>query len=283
MKIAISAESTIDLTEELIKKYDIKIVPFTILLGEETKLDTDLNCEEIFEYTEKTKTLPKTSAVNEYQYEEHFNNILKDYEFVIHLSLSSEMSSACSNAKKVAENLKNVFVIDTKTLSTGIALLAIYARELADKGESPEKIVELVKKRVSYVQASFVLKRLDYLYKGGRCSSLQFFGANLLKLRPQIIVKDGKMGSAKKYRGNMDVVVENYCKDVLREFYRADKKLAFLTYTTATEGMLANAKSVLENAGFKTIYVTQAKATIASHCGENTLGILFINDKGVNV
>lgn len=282
MKIAISAESTIDLTEELIKKYDIKIVPFTILLGEETKLDTDLKCEEIFEYTEKTKTLPKTSAVNEYQYEEHFNNILKDYGFVIHLSLSSEMSSACSNAKKVAENLKNVFVIDTKTLSTGIALLAIYARELADKGESPEKIVELVKKRVSYVQASFVLKRLDYLYKGGRCSGLSYLAATLLKIRPQIVVKEGSMVPKKKYVGKYDRCITKYVDDVLKEWHTPDLEEVFITCTTADSKDVEKVKETLKEKGFKNIHITTAGGTITSHCGENCLGILYLNDGDEN-
>ena len=132
--------------------------------------------------------------------------------------------------------------------------------------------------RTGSVQASFVIERLDYLYKGGRCSALAYFGANLLNLRPQIIVKDGKMGAYKKYRGNMQKVVSSYCEDTLKEFSNPDLSVAFVTYTTATEEMEKIAKEALEKRGFKKIYVTRAGGTISSHCGEHTLGILYIND-----
>ena len=126
-----------------------------------------------------------------------------------------------------------------------------------------------------------ILKKLEFLYKGGRCSALSYFGANLLQIRPQIILKDGKMGPHKKYRGNMDKVVKNYCADTLDEFNNPDLEVGFVTYTTATEKMVEEAKTALRERGFKTIYETKAGATISSHCGENTLGILYINDGGV--
>ena len=132
--------------------------------------------------------------------------------------------------------------------------------------------------RVDHVQASFVVERLDYLYKGGRCNALSLFGANLLKIRPQIVVKDGGMKPAKKYRGKMEKVIETYSKDVLEEFNTPDKSIAFITYTTATPEMIANAKKALEGAGFKNIYETVAGGTITSHCGEHVLGILYLND-----
>ena len=146
-----------------------------------------------------------------------------------------------------------------------------------------KEIADRVNARVPNVQASFVLKKLEYLYKGGRCSALSYFGANLLKIRPQIILKEGKMGPYKKYRGNMDKVVANYCKDTLEEFNNPDLSLGFVTYTTATEEMVNVARQSLIDRGFKTIYCTKAGATISSHCGENTLGILYINDGGEKV
>lgn len=128
------------------------------------------------------------------------------------------------------------------------------------------------------LQVSFELERLDYLYKGGRCSSLQFFGANLLKLRPRIMVKDGKMGADKKYRGKIELVVRKYCRDTLNEYNTPDKSLVFITYTTATPEMLNEATSACKEAGFERIEYTRAGGTISSHCGEHTLGILYFND-----
>lgn len=281
LKIAVSAETTVDLTKELLEKYDVKTVPFTVLLGEEAKLDGEITVDEIIDYVNKTKVLPKTSAVNEYQYDEHFEKLLKDYDAIIHFSLSSELSSAYSNAVRSSQKYQNVFVIDSRSLSTGIALLAIYARKLAEKGTSPQEINDLCIKRIPSVQASFELNRVDYLYKGGRCNVLTYLGANVLKIRPQILLKDGKMVSGKKYRGNFSHVVNNYCNDVLEEFNNPDLEEVFLTYTTAEDAVLESVKNILRDRGFKNINVTRAGATITSHCGENCLGILYINDGGV--
>lgn len=277
MKIGISAESTIDLPKELLAEYDIHTVPFTILLGNEVKLDGKTDSKEIFEFVEKNKILPKTSAVNEEQFNEHFASLLNTYDAIIHFSIGSGFSCAYSNAQRSSQNFKNVYVVDTNSLSTGIALLAIYAKKLVDSGEKIENIVAKCNEKVPFVQASFVLKKLNYLYKGGRCSSLALFGANLLGIKPQIIVKNGKMGSHHKYRGTMEKVVKNYCEDTLKEFNTPDKDVAFITYTTASPEMVKNARDALENAGFKKIYETKAGGTISSHCGEDTLGILYIN------
>lgn len=278
MKITISAESTCDLPKELLEQYKIKTLPYSIILGDDVIEDDETATAKIYEFVEKTKTLPKTSAINEMQYKDYFNGLLEDCDAVVHIALSSGISSSCSHAQTAASKLNNVFVIDSKSLSTGIALLAIYARELADAGETPEEIVKKVEARIPAVQASFVVERLDYLYKGGRCNALSLFGANLLKIRPQIVVSDGLMKPAKKYRGKMEKVIENYCADTLAEFNTADKKIGFVTYTTATPEMIENAKTALKNAGFETIYETKAGGTITSHCGEHVLGILYIND-----
>ncbi len=278
MKIAISMESTCDLPKELLEKYNFETLAYSVILGDDVFQDDETLQTKIFEYVEKTKVLPKTSAINEMQYTEYFTELLKRYDAVVHICLSSGLTSSTSHAEAAASELKNVYVIDSLSLSTGISLLGIYAKELADAGESPEAIVEKVSARVPYVQASFVVERLDYLYKGGRCNSLAYFGANLLKIRPQIVVENGKMKSGKKYRGKMPKVIESYCADTLEEFNDADKKLAFITYTTATEEMVEPAKKALEQAGFETIYETRAGGTITSHCGEHVLGILYLND-----
>ncbi len=277
MKIAISAESTIDLPKSLLEKYDIKTLPFTVILGNDEYKDGEITSADIFKFVEENNILPKTSAINEAQYTEFFEETLKEYDAVVHFCLSSEISSACSHAKSAKENFNNVYVVDSRSLSTGIALLAIYARELANEGKTAEEIFELCEERTKDVQASFVVKKLDYLHKGGRCSSIALLGANLLSIRPEIVLKDGKMVSAKKYMGKMEKVIEKYCKDVLAENQNPDKKYAFVTYTTATDEMANIAKNALTEAGFETIYETTAGATITSHCGENTLGILFLN------
>ena len=282
MKIAISAESTLDLSKELIQKYDINVIPFTVLLGEDEYKDGEITGPDIFEYVEKTKILPRTCAINEYQYRDWFRSFLDNgYDAVIHISLSAGISSSYSNAEKASHKFDNVYVIDSASLSTGIALECIYARKLIDKGLDAKEIAEKVKARIPYVQASFVIQTLDYLYKGGRCSGLARLGAAILRIKPQIIVSEGKMAPAKKYFGRKSQVVEAYCKDTLEQFANPDLSVAFVTHTHATPEMVSVAIEALKNRGFKTIYETHAGATITSHCGPQTLGILFIND-GLN-
>lgn len=282
MKIAISAESTLDLSKELIKQYDVHVIPFTVLLGETAYLDGEISSQDIFDYVAKNKILPRTSAINEFQYKEYFKGLLDaGYDAVIHFSLSSEISTACSQAILAASKMDNVYVVDSRSLSTGIALEVIYAAKLAKKGLKPEEIVEKVNARIPYVQASFVIQTLEYLHKGGRCSGLARFGAALLHIKPQIIVSDGKMAPAKKYFGRKSQVIAAYCRDTLEQFANPDLSVAFVTHTLATPEMVANAIDALRKRGFKTIYETKAGATITSHCGPMTLGILFIND-GLN-
>lgn len=279
MKIAISVESTNDLSKELLAKYDIKVIPYHITLGNKSFLDGDMSTQDLFNVVDETKTLPKTNAINEFEFTEYFQSLKKEYDAVVHISLSSGLSSSCANAMRAAQNVEKVFVVDSQTLSTGIGLLAIYARELADEGTDPSIIAQKVQDRTCDVQASFVIERLDYLHKGGRCNLFALFGATLFKIRPRIVVRKGKMSSDKKYKGSMGKVVKKYCEDVLEENPKAELDKVFLTYTTATAEMVEQAKSILIEKGFKNIYETHAGCTIASHCGANTLGILFFNNQ----
>lgn len=281
MKIAITTETTADLTKELLERFDIKTIPLKVILGDKQYDDGDLTNEEIFAYVEKTGVLPKTNAVNESEFDEFFENLLKEYDAVVHISLSSEISCTYQNAVSSAKKFEKVYVIDSRSLSTGVGMQAIYAREVAKKFDDPEKVVELVEARKDKVQASFIVERLDYLYKGGRCSGFQLLGANLLKLRPRIVVKDGKMSSDKKFRGSMDKAVRKYCQDCLNEFFNIDKSMAFITFPNATPEMIQAAREELESVGVKNIFPTTAGGTITSHCGEHTLGILYYND-GLN-
>ena len=280
MKICISAESTIDLPREVLDEFEIKTVPFTITLGDKNGLDGVTTPDEIFDYVDRTGVLPKTSAVNVGQFEEYFKNLLKDYDEVIHFSLSSELSSAYQNACLVASELKHVHVIDSRSLSTGIALLAIYASKLVKQNVSAEEIVKKVSERIPFDQASFVLATVDYLHKGGRCSTLTKNLVKFLRFRPQIIVKDGKMGPGKKYIGKQLNCVVSYCNDTLEEFNNPDLEVGFVTHSNATPDMVEAAIKAMKDRGFKRVIETKAGATISSHCGPKCLGILYINDGG---
>lgn len=278
MKIIISTESTHDLSQELIKENDIRIIPYHITLGEETFVDGEKTTLEMFEYVDKTGVLPKTNAINVFEYEEYFTELLKECDAVVHISLSSGLTSSTNNAFVASKNVENVFVVDSKSLSTGIGLLVLYAKELANQGLDAKEIAEKVEARTEKVQASFIVERLDYLHKGGRCSGFQLLGANLLKIRPRLVVKDGKIINDKKYRGDMAKSVDKYCRDILSEFDTPDLDKVFITYTTATPEMEDAARQVVTEAGFKNIYQTNAGGTIASHCGAHTIGILYFND-----
>ena len=281
MKIAISAETTIDLTPKILEEFDIKTLPFTLVLGEESVLDGQISPDELFAFTDKTGKLPRTSAVNQFQYEEYFRSLLGEYEAVVHFSLSSKLSSACSNAIAASQEDEfkgKVFVIDTLSLSTGIALQAMYGRKLARAGKTPEEIVEAVKARIPFDQTSFSLESVNYLYKGGRCSMLAMLGANVLRLKPEIYVKDGAMVAGAKYRGPMKKVVLEYVEDTLKLFPNIDPEEVFITYSTAPEDVLDAVRGRLLEAGFQRIHFTRAGGTISCHCGPHCLGILYMND-----
>ena len=280
MKIAITCDSVCDLSQEQLEQYNVRILPLTISLADDSYQDgIDITPQKIFDFVSKTKQLPKTSANNEFQYSEFFEEVLKEYDGVIHFTIGSDISACYNNAAKAQNNFENVRVIDSKNLSTGIGLLVLYACKLRDEGKSLDEIADKVKARVPHVQTSFVVERLDYLHKGGRCSAVALLGANILKIRPSIMVKDGKMGVHKKYRGKMEAVIADYVKDTLTEFKDYDNSICFITYTSATPEMIEAArKAIGENAAFKTIVETTAGATVTSHCGEHTLGILYFND-----
>ena len=280
MKICVSAESTIDLPREILDEFEIKTVPFTITLGDKNGLDGVTTPEEIFDYVDRTGVLPKTSAVNMGQFDEYFRSLLKEYDEVIHFSLSSDMSSAYQNACAVAKEIGHVHVIDSMSLSTGIALLAIYASKLVKQNLGVEEIVKKVSERIPHDQASFVLATVDYLYKGGRCSALAKLGAMLFRIRPQILVVNGKMGPGKKYTGKQVDCVANYCRDTLEQFNNPDLEVGFVTHSNATPEMVEVAKKAMYERGFKRVIETKAGATISSHCGPKCLGILYINDGG---
>lgn len=277
MKIAISAESTVDLPAEFMKKNNIFMVPFTVILGEqELKDDENLTQDMLYEFVSKTNVLPKTAAVSDYDFEQHFKHIFEEgYDAIIHFSLSSGLSSSYSNAKRVSAKFKNVHIVDTKSLSTGIALLAMSAVDKLKENKDFQTIINEVEKQIPLVRASFIINNLRYLYKGGRCSSLALLGANILKIKPQIILSNGKMVVGRKYRGKYNEVLVSYVNDVLKD-NNPDLTRLFITSSSKveTEGEMVQ---MAKDFGFKDIITTSAGATICSHCGPETIGILFIN------
>jgi len=278
MKIKIITDSAADLLPIFRDQYDISVLPFNVLLGDKTYLDDGfITAEKIFAFVSKTKELPKTAAINQFSFTTIFTKELENHDYIIYIGLSSALSVTYTNALKAAEAFNGrVRIIDSKSLSTGISLLLLLAARLREQGLSINEIVSTVESRVKDVQTSFVVDRLDYLYKGGRCSSLQLLGANLLHIKPKIILTaEGKMVMGGKYRGNLIKVISQYCNDVL-DANKADPTIAFITYSSATPEMIAAAKESLEKYGITNIYEATAGATITSHCGENTLGIIFL-------
>ena len=276
MKICISAESTIDLPKELLDKYKISTTPFSINFNDELVEDKEGIAKEIFEFVDKTKTLPKTSAVSPDQFAKYFTELREKYDAVVHISLSSQMSCAYNNACLIAREMENVFVIDSKNLSTGIALLAIYATGLVAKGTSVDEVVKLTTEKTEKLRVSFVLDQLKYMHKGGRCNAVTLLGANLLKIKPQIVVSNGKMVVGKKYRGVLSKVISSYADDVIAEMQDPDKSIIFITHSSSMPEEEKLIEEKLKSAKFETVYNTVTGGTVCSHCGPGCLGILYL-------
>jgi len=276
MKIALSSESTIDFSKDLLKKYDIHSLPLYVYLGEEEFFDGKIEGEKIFDYFKQTKKLPKTSAPNESDYIKHFKKLLKENDAIIHLSISSGVSSSFDHALSASKHFKNVFVIDTKSISTGIGLLAIRARNLIEKGMEATDIVNDIYEHISKVRVSLVVSNLIYIYKGGRCNSILLLGSNLLKIRPQLVVREGICKTGRKFIGNMDNVFIKYTRAVLEEYKNADLENVFITYTTCKSEILEQITLILKQFGFKNINLTRAGATVACYTGENSLAVILI-------
>jgi len=277
--VKIISDSSCDLTKELLEEYGIEIIPFNVMLGDDEYQDgVNLTSSKIIEYVESSGVLPKTSAINEFTFEEVFKKFDNE-DGVICFTISSKISVTYSNACKAAEKFDKVRVIDSKSLSTGVGIQAIYASILASKGYKLDDIVNKVVARQDYLQVSFATYKLNYLHKGGRCSSIQLLGANLLKIRPSIILRAGKMEMHKKYMGNMSRVCEKYVADTLTEFSSLNKKLMFITHSPDTIGVEEMVKTqLLKRITPERVEVTNAGATVTSHCGENTIGLIYYND-----
>ena len=281
-KIRISADSTCDLSPELVEKYDIAITPLKITLGDTDYTDQiDITPQKIYDYVAETGVLPKTAAVSVGTYTDVFTELKKDCDEVVHFTISSEMSSCYQNAVLAAEEVGGVYVVDSRNLSTGIGHLAIEAAIAAqDETKTGKDVFDHVSSLVDRLDVSFVINSVNYLYKGGRCSGVAAVGANLLKLKPLIEVHDGKMDMAGKYRGNMKDVVKKYITDRLTVPGAKFKRDRIFVTCTCTDYDLPNyAKEIVESLGlFDEVLITIAGSSITSHCGKDTLGILYINE-----
>lgn len=278
MKIKITVDSTNDLSPELVAKYDIGVMPLAVNMGDKLYRDmVDITPDDIYAHVNGGGALPKTSAVNAAEYTEFFQKYLGEYDAVIHINLSGEMSTCHNSARMAAEELP-VYVVDSRNLSTGSALLALTACEKAAAGEDAEKIAEDLRAMTDKVDASFVVSRLDYLHKGGRCSTIAMLGANVLKLKPCIEVHDGKMGVAKKYRGQYNRCLESYVKDRLAEADDIDTRRIFITHSGVEQETIDLVRKAVEACKtFDEILITRAGCTISCHCGDGTLGILYMH------
>ena len=265
----------------LLEQYDITVLPLYVTMGEQTCRDgVDARPEDLFAYVERTGSLPTTAAVNVADYHDCFAQFSPRHEAVIHITISSDFSSCYQNACVAAEGFSNVYVVDSRNLSTGHGLVVLEAALAAQRGEQPEAIVAHLNEVASQVEASFVVDKLDYLVKGGRCSSAAALGANLLKLKPCIEVVDGRMKVGKKYRGNYDKVLLQYVRERLdgRDDLALDR--IFVTHTPCRPETVEAVKAEIQTyAPFSEIIETTAGCTISSHCGPNTLGILFLRSR----
>ena len=278
MNIKILSDSTCDLPQEVLEKYNITMIPLSVIKDGVAYTDgVNITPADIFNHVANGGDLCSTAALNIGEYTEQFSKYENEYEGVIHINISAEFSSCYQNACLAAQEFENVRVIDSRNLSTGQGLVVLKACELAkecnDLDESAEKLRAFTEK----VEESFLLDRLEYMVKGGRCSAAAALGANLLNLKPCIEVKNGKMAVVKKYRGNYAKCLANYVKDRLANREDVDKGTLFVTRTPVTDECLNAVKEAVATYNdFETTYWNEAGCTVSCHCGPGTLGVLFV-------
>ena len=277
MKIRITADSTCDLSPELVRKYDIGIAPLSVIIDGECFHDgVDVTPRDIFRAVEAGKSV-RTAAVNTYEYREFFTEQLKTCDQIVHVCISSEFSTCYNDAMEAARQTGNVFVVDSRNLSTGSGLLVLEGAEMAGNGLEGEKIAERLRERTALVDASFTVRSIDYLRRGGRCSGLEALGAKLLHIRPSIVVRDGKMHPGEKYRGRYEHYLKHYIADMLEDDSTIDFNRVFVTHSPSEEGLVRFAIDTVKSYGlFKEVLETMAGCTVCTHCGPDTLGILFM-------
>lgn len=278
-KIRIMADSTCDLSEELIKEYHITVVPLCIVLDDRSYFDgMEITPQQIYEWADRNKKTPKTAAVSMEMIQQILTPYMEADEDVIFIGISENMSTTCNVVRLISRDFEKgrVFVIDSMSLSTGIGLQVLRAAELVRQNKTAEEIVAEIENARHLVQASFVVDTLTYLARGGRCSGAAALLAGTLKLHPCIQVIDGKMEVGKKYRGNLKKVCKSYVEDLKEELLQAEKKRVFITHSGVDIQITDQVRAELEALGyFDEIIETRAGGVISSHCGPGTLGVLY--------
>ena len=278
-KVIVTSDSVCDLSPELCRRYNVDILPLTVSFDSTSHKDgVDITPDDVFNFYKETGHLAKTAAVTPLEYSEFFNARLDGNTEIIHFCISSDMSSSYANSMLAASELEGVYPIDSRNLSTGIGLLVLHAYDMASSGKyTGKQIADEINSLRDKVYASFVIDTLTYLWKGGRCSGVAALGANVLKIKPCIEVKDGKMGVGKKYRGKIGDVMVEYARNKLNSVENIRTNRIFITTSGTSQENIDRVKEVVEAyADFDEILITTAGCTVASHCGYNTLGILFI-------
>lgn len=279
--IVITADSPCDLPQSVLEKRDIRLTPLLVTLGEQSYRDAlDITPQGIYDYVAETGVLPKTSAVPVGQYLDLFEECTAGGRSVVHISLSSGISSSYQNAVTAAREFQNVYVVDSRTLCHGFGLLVLKAADLRDKGISADKIAERIARMTAKVSATFIVNDLEYLYKGGRCSSVTRLGANLLGIKPMIAVDPatGTLDVVKKYRGKIESVYRTYAADQLKGCDRMDKTRVFISNSGGVSSETIDyVKGLFEGAGgFGEIITAEAGCIISSHCGPKTFAVFFM-------
>ncbi len=280
MNIKILSDSTCDLSQEILEANHISLVPLTVIKNDEAFKDcVTITPAEIFAHVAAGGNLCSTSANSVGEYEEHFKQYADKYDGILHINIGSGFSSCYQNACLAAEEFPNVRVIDSQNLSTGQGLVVLEACRLAKECDDLDEIAEKLREFTTRVEASFLLDRLDYMVKGGRCSAAAALGANLLNLKPCLEVKNGKLGVVKKYRGKYDKCLASYVKDRLADRQQElTGEILFVTCTPVSDTCYSAVMDAVKESGsyFETVYETNAGCTVSCHCGPGTLGVLFV-------
>lgn len=278
MNIKVTSDSTCDLPKALLEQYNIDLVPLIIMKEEEEFLDNvTITPKDIFSHVDAGGNICTTAARSVAVYEDLFAKYAKDYDGIVHINLGSGFSSSYQNASIAAQSFPNVRVVDSHNLSSGHGLMVLRACALAETAQSLDEIVSELEEYSEKVETSFLLDRLDYMVKGGRCSMVAALGANLLNLKPCIDLRDGKMGVGKKYRGKYDKCLANYVKDKLQGREDIDRSVLILVHTRIDDpsSMEAVRAQIAASGEFGVVYTAEAGCTISCHCGPNTLGVMF--------
>ena len=277
MKIKITADSTCDLSEELLKKWDIALMPMHILMGEDSYLDgVTVHPADVFAYVNNGGKMPKSAAANLVEYTEFFAPFAKEYDAVIHISVSSKLSSCFQNARLAAGEFENVCVVDSQNICTGQGYLVLQAAKWAADGLLPRNITMRLQNLAKRVQLSFVLNQLDYMAKSGRCSGVLAFGANILGIKPSLAVVGGELKVMKKYRGGLPICVGKYITDQLDGRDDIDTSMVFISSCQPKPGCMEAVKAGLKKYGkFEQVYETDIGTTIGGYSGPGTIGIVF--------